>query len=378
MASQLGLRAVTINSSNRDDWASVVAEMQDRKVDVVLISPERLANEEFISTMLPAMGSIGLLVVDEAHCISEWGHDFPPDYRRLARILNALPPTLSVLATTATANNRVVADVAGQLGEGVVILRGPLARNSLSLHVVRLADQAERLAWLAAQLPNLPGSGIVYCLTVPDTFRVACWLNSEGIPALPSNASVQSDAHLIAEQALVANEVKALVATTALGMGFDKPDLGFVVHYQRPGSVAAYYQQVGRAGRAVDHAVAVLLTGREDDDIAEYLIEEAFPPADDLKAVLEAVADCTEASVPLLETRLNMARGQISKALKLLEIDGAVGRERGSYLPDSQRVGTGRRAHGTSHRNSASRTCRDANLHRSRGLPDGVPRAGPR
>jgi ATP-dependent DNA helicase RecQ len=332
MAEKLGLRAVTINSSNRDDWAEVVEEMRLRTVDVVLISPERLANEEFIGTALPAMGSIGLFVVDEAHCISDWGHDFRPDYRRLARILSSLPPTLSVLATTATANDRVVEDVASQLGAPVEILRGPLARDSLSLHVVPLADQAERLAWLASELPNLPGSGIVYCLTVADTFRVAAWLNLQGIVALPYNASVEPDARLRAEQSLLGNTVKALVATTALGMGFDKPDLGFVVHYQRPGSAVAYYQQVGRAGRAVDHAVAVLLTGREDDEIAEYFIAEAFPPVEDLRAVLDAVAACTEASVPLLETRLNVSRGQIQKALKLLEIDAAVGHEHGRFF----------------------------------------------
>jgi len=345
MADRLGIKAVTINSSNTSEWAAVEAELEAGTVDVLLISPERLANEAFIDRILPALGAIGMLVVDEAHCISDWGHDFRPDYRRLARILGALPAAVPVLATTATANDRVVEDVAAQLGEGVEILRGPLARKSLSLHVVALADQAERLAWLAAHVPELPGSGIIYCLTVADTFRVADWLSQRGIEALPYNASVAPESRLVAEQALLRNDIKALVATTALGMGFDKPDLGFVVHYQRPGSAVAYYQQVGRAGRGVEHADAILLTGREDDDIAAYFIDSAFPPAEDQAAVIEVLAGRAETTLPQLEASLNLRRGQMEKALKLLEIDGAVGREGGRYFrttnpwqPDVERM----------------------------------------
>jgi len=277
MAERIGLVAATINSANREDWDAVIASLRTGTTDVLLISPERLANERFNDEVLPAMGSIGLLVVDEAHCISDWGHDFRPDYRRLARILRGLAPTVPVLATTATANDRVVRDVAEQLGEAVTILRGPLARDSLSLQVIRLADQAERLAWLAGTLPDIPGSGIVYCLTVADTYRVSDFLRSRGIDARPYNGDLDPPARLAAEDALLRNEVKALVATTALGMGFDKPDLAFVVHYQRPGSVIAYYQQVGRAGRGIAAAVAILLAGREDDEISEYFIRLCIP-----------------------------------------------------------------------------------------------------
>jgi ATP-dependent DNA helicase RecQ len=345
MAERLGVKAVTINSSNTTEWAAIEASLEANDVDVLLISPERLANEAFIDRILPALGAIGMLVVDEAHCISDWGHDFRPDYRRLARILGALPASVPVLATTATANDRVVQDVAAQLGQGVEILRGPLARESLSLHVIALADQAERLAWLAEHVPELPGSGIIYCLTVADTFRVAGWLSKRGINVVPYNASVAPELRLAAEDALLRNQIKALVATTALGMGFDKPDLGFVVHYQRPGSAVAYYQQVGRAGRGVEHAEAILLTGREDDDIAKYFIDSAFPPAEDQAAVVEVLAARTETTLPQLEASLNLRRGQMEKALKLLEIDGAVGREGGRYFrttnpwqPDVERM----------------------------------------
>lgn len=345
MAERLSLQAATINSANQDDWGGVEKRLRAGGVDVLLISPERLGNEAFITRILPALGSIGLFVVDEAHCISDWGHDFRPDYRRLGPILARLPPSIPVLATTATANDRVVADVAEQLGENVLVQRGSLARDSLNLHVIPLADQAERLAWLAEHLPDLPGSGIVYCLTVADSMRVSAWLQSRGLDVRPYHAGLATEDKIAAERALIGNEVKALVATTALGMGFDKPDLGFVVHYQRPGSAVAYYQQVGRAGRAVAEAEAILLTGREDDEIAEYFIDSAFPSETHQRAVMTALEARSEITIPQLEQVVNVRRTEIEKVLQLAEIDGAVGRERGRYyrtptswVPDVERA----------------------------------------
>ena len=333
MAARLGLRAVTIHSGNKEEWSEVEAALAADSVDVLLISPERLANEDFTTRVLPSIqGSIGLFVVDEAHCISDWGHDFRPDYRRIGRILASLAPTVPVLATTATANDRVVADVAEQLGGDVAIVRGPLTRESLRLDSIVLGDQAERLAWLAEQLPNLPGSGIVYCLTVADTTRVAGWLRSRGIDARPYNAALPQPEREALEDALIAGEMKALVATVALGMGFDKPDLGFVVHYQRPGSAIAYYQQVGRAGRAVETAHGVLLSGREDDEIADYFIRTAFPPTARMHDVLAVLDDVDSASWSTIERGVNMPRGQITQALKLLELDGAVARQGSRYV----------------------------------------------
>jgi ATP-dependent DNA helicase RecQ len=346
MAGRLGLRALTINSANTEQWDEVRAALESGECDVLLISPERLGNEAFLRDTLPGLrAGIGLLVVDEAHCISDWGHDFRPDYRRIQRILALLPRSVPVLGTTATANDRVVADASEQLGEGVQVFRGPLARDSLRLQVIALADQAERLAWLAEHLPRMPGSGIVYCLTVADTRRVAGWLRRNGINAFPYNADMLAEERCRLEEMLLRNECKALVATVALGMGFDKPDLGFVVHYQRPGSPIAYYQQVGRAGRAVELALGILLTGREDDDIQEYFISTAFPPTIHMHEVLRELEGSSGMTVAALETRVNLARGQLEKALKLLEIDGAVGHERGHYFrtplpwaPDLERI----------------------------------------
>ncbi len=242
MAERAGVRAATINSANREEWDEIERRVRTGDVDILLISPERLNNARFRQDVLPDLvKTVGLLVVDEAHCISDWGHDFRPDYRRIAQILRTLGERVPVLGTTATANARVIADVAEQLGHDTLTLRGPLDRASLVLSVVALPSAAERLAWLATQLPQLRGSGIVYCLTVPETRRVAAWLRSCGIDAHAYSGRDDPADRLIVEEVLAANACKAVVATSALGMGYDKPDLAFVVHYQAPDSPVAYY-----------------------------------------------------------------------------------------------------------------------------------------
>jgi len=290
IASRIGIRAVSINSSNEEEWQEVEVLLQKGECDVLLVSPERLSNQRFLTGVLPSIkGGIGMFVVDEAHCISDWGHDFRPDYRRIVKIVKNLPPNVPILATTATANSRVIGDIDEQIGPNLTILRGRLARESLKLQRIKLEDQAERLAWLAENLPIIDGSGIIYCLTIADCRRVSRWLHERGINVLEYHGKLEDGLRLEYEQRLLANEVKALAATIALGMGFDKPDLGFVIHYQRPGSLVVYYQQIGRAGRAVDNAYAVLLNGREDDEIQDYFINNAFPTAYEMEQVLNIV-----------------------------------------------------------------------------------------
>lgn len=346
MAQRIGIRALTLHSDNRTEWETIESDLRAGNCDVLLISPERLANERFRTEILPAFsGRIGLFVVDEAHCISDWGHDFRPDYRRIVRIVKNLPPSVPVLATTATANDRVVQDIRQQLGDTLMIQRGPLARASLRLANIHLPDQPSRLAWLATYLAKLTGSGIIYCLTVADTLRVARWLKEHGIRAESYSADCDGDERVRLEQALVNNELKALVATVALGMGFDKPDLGFVIHYQKPGSVVAYYQQVGRAGRAVDKAYGLLLCGAEDDAIHDYFIDNAFPKPEIMEQVVKALTGHESLSIGELLGHVNISRGMAEKTLKLLEIDGAVGRSDSRWFrtanpwkPDRQRI----------------------------------------
>jgi ATP-dependent DNA helicase RecQ len=325
-AEGLVLNAANIDSTNPEDRGDIEQALAEDEIDLLMISPERLSEQRFRTRTIGLIESgIGLFVVDEAHCISDWGHDFRPDYQRIKRLVDQLPAGVPVLATTATANDRVQADVAGQLGPGLEIIRGPLSRESLCLQVVDLTHQAERLAWLADYLAQAGGSGIVYTLTIRDAELVSGWLASRGIDAPAYHSKLaDKDRRRYLEDALGDNELKALVATVALGMGFDKPDLGFVIHYQRPSSVVAYYQQVGRAGRALDRAEAVLLTGQEDDAIGDYFINNAFPPEDELAAVLEAVEGLDEVTVNQLLEVVNLTKNSIERALKFLAIEGVV------------------------------------------------------
>ena len=321
-AERMGVRAATINSDNRDDWTAVEGKLVKGEIDILLISPERLANERFRMQVLTSIAEqISMLVIDEAHCISDWGHDFRPHYRLLERIVKTLPPNLRLLATTATANNRVMDDLAAVLGPKLDISRGDLNRTSLSLQTIRLPSQAERLAWLAEQLATLQGHGIIYTLTVRDANQVAQWLKTQGFN-VEAYTGETGDRREQLEQALLNNQVKVLVATTALGMGYDKPDLAFVIHYQMPGSVVAYYQQVGRAGRALDSAYGVLLSGQEESDITDWFIRSAFPTRQEVADVLGALEDAPNGlSVPELLSRVNLSKGRIDKTIALLSLE---------------------------------------------------------
>ena len=327
-AERIGVKAVSINSTNTGQWSELRRLLRRNEADALLISPERLSNDEFVEqTLLPIAETIGLLVIDEAHCISDWGHDFRPDYRRLVNLLQRVPENLPILATTATANNRVIEDVREQLGN-FAVQRGALMRETLALQTMRMPSSAERLAWLADHVGELPGTGIVYTLTRRDAEQVADWLVENGIPARAYYSNVAAEGfentsayreHL--EDLLLDNNLKVLVATVALGMGYDKPDLGFVVHYQAPGSIVAYYQQVGRAGRAIDHAIGVLMTGGEDDDIHEYFRTNAFPDERWVQQILDVLEAGDGLTLREIETGLNLRYSQIDKALKYLSVE---------------------------------------------------------
>ena len=334
-AARAGVQAVTVNSANTDGWEATYAAIDAGEVDVLLVSPERLNNPDFRDRVLPRLtASAGLLVVDEAHCVSDWGHDFRPDYRRLRALIAELPPGIPVLATTATANDRVVRDVTEQLGLASgqpLVLRGSLDRESLRLSVVRLPTPAQRLGWLAAHLAELPGAGIVYTLTVAAAEEVAEFLRERGFPVASYTGKTDPEQRLAAEADLLANRVKALVATSALGMGFDKPDLGFVVHLGAPSSPVAYYQQIGRAGRAVQRAEVVLLPGAEDRDIWAYFASLAFPPEPLVRRTLEVLSD-RPLSTAAIETRVDLSRTRLEMLLKVLDSDGAVHRVKGGWV----------------------------------------------
>jgi len=339
-AARAGIRAVEISSANMTEWDDIAARLAADDVDVLLVSPERLTNPRFREEQLPGLvARCGLVVVDEAHCVSDWGHDFRPDYRRIRDLLGTLPGGTPVLATTATANERVVADVAEQLGTGgvgVTTVRGPLSRDSLRLGVLRLPSDRARLAWLSAHLGDLPGSGIVYTLTVAAAEETANLLRDAGHEVRAYTGRLDDADRKDAEEALRNNEVKALVATSALGMGFDKPDLGFVVHLGAPSSPVSYYQQVGRAGRAVEHADVLLLPGPEDLAIWQWFATSSMPREDHAAAVLTAMADGKAWSVARLETVADVRRSRLELLLKVLAVDGAVERVQGGWRSTGQ------------------------------------------
>lgn len=334
-AERAGVRAAAINSATADEWEEIERRLDADDVDVLLVSPERLNNPRFRETRLPQLlARMGLLVIDEAHCISDWGHDFRPDYRRIAALLAGLDRSIPVLATTATANARVVGDVVDQLGEDVLTLRGSLARESLRLGCLRLPSARDRLAWLAAHLGDLPGSGIVYALTVSAAEDAAQLLREAGHAVASYTGRTDPEERERLEAALKADEVKALVATSALGMGFDKPDLGFVLHLGAPSSPVAYYQQVGRAGRGTAHADVLLLPGPEDEAIWRYFATASMPDPERAAAVIEALeaAGGDPLSTPAIEARVDIKRTPLELLLKVLDVDGAVRRVTGGWI----------------------------------------------
>ncbi|QXB19274.1 ATP-dependent DNA helicase, RecQ-like [Corynebacterium coyleae] len=329
-AARAGIRAATINSANMTEWDEIQAHLND--YDLLLISPERLNAPDFREQVLPQLArSAGMLVVDEAHCISDWGHDFRPDYRRIAVLIDDLPEATPVLATTATANDRVVADVVAQLGENTGVLRGGLDRESLALNVVQLPDPTQRAAWIAQYLAYVNGSGIIYCLTVAAAHDLAEALENAGWNVAAYTGRTEAEERERLERALIDNELKALVATSALGMGFDKPDLGFVVHLGAPSSPVSYYQQIGRAGRATDHAEVVLLPGPEDERVWDYFASVSMPEEHVVRQLLGALSE-EPFSTPRLENFVDLSRTRIDQALKVLDVDGAVRRVKGGWV----------------------------------------------
>lgn len=321
-AERMGVRAETLNSQNSDEWPRVIERIENGEIDILLFHPKQLVSARFNNQiLLPIADQISLMVIDEAHCVSDWGHDFVPEYRVIQRTAKSLPKNMRLLATTATANDRVMTDLVSVLGPDLEVMRGDLNRPSLSLQTITLSSQEERLAWLAEHLSTLQGHGIIYTLTVTDAHLVTDWLKARGFN-VEAYTGQSGDSREDLENALLNNQVKALIATTALGMGFDKPDLSFVIHYQMPGSVVAYYQQVGRAGRALDAAYGILLSGKEETRITDWFIRNAFPTRQEVDDVLEAIEDEDSGlSVPELLGRLNLTKGRVEKAVLLLSLE---------------------------------------------------------
>ena len=330
-AERMGLRCEALNSQTKDRREEVLSGIIDGETDLVLVTPETLFTND-VQAALPRM-RIGLFVIDEAHCISDWGHDFRLEYSRLKEVLRVLPSNVPVLATTATANDRVVDDLKVQLGDQVFVSRGPLTRESLYIQVIRLQKKAERYAWILENINRMPGCGIIYCLTQRDCDYLADFLQKNGISALSyySRDGEEEVKNREAEEALKRNQIKALVATIKLGMGYDKEDISFVIHFQMPANIVSYYQQIGRAGRNIDRAYVILMTGQEDEDILRYFIETAFPTKEETEKIIACITEHEGMSQRDLEARLNLKRNRIENALRFMQNDGFIYKEKSKY-----------------------------------------------
>lgn len=332
-ARKMGLRCEALNSSSHDRKEEILDNLLNDKLDLVLVTPETLFKEDVQKVI--AKINIGLFVIDEAHCISDWGHDFRLEYSKLNRIINHLPSNVPLLATTATANSRVIDDLKEQLGENVFVSSGPLSRDSLSIQVINLPNKAMRYAWILNHINEIPGSGIIYCLTQRDCDYLADFLTENGIKVLSYHSRLNEEDTIRAETALHNNEIKAIIATVKLGMGYDKDDIAFVIHFQTPSNIVSYYQQIGRAGRKLDRAYAILMHGEEDDDIHNYFIKTAFPTEDEIKQILAALEESALSKLQLLE-KLNIRKNRIEKALTFLENDGCIFKDESKYYLTSK------------------------------------------
>lgn len=338
-AKKIGIRPLTLNSENTEEWDDIEDALRKGKCEILLVSPERIANKEFITRVIPSIqAGINMIVIDEAHCISDWGHDFRPDYNRIVDVIKMLPSNVPVIATTATANNRVVDDIKAQLGDDIQLIKGPLMRESLAIQVIKLPKQSERMAWLVENINKIQGSGIIYCSTIKDCNIISEWLNIYEIKALPYHSSLSTNKEENRklreerEKLLINNEVKVLVSTVALGMGFDKGDISFVIHYQTPGNIIRYYQEIGRAGRKLNNAYAILLVGEEDKTISEYFIKSAFPKKEQLELVLRNIEDSDGLSIDDLKKKINMTYGNIKKCLALLDLKKVIYKSETKYI----------------------------------------------
>ncbi len=331
-ANRLGMNVKTLNSENTEEWDSIIEEINNNNVDALIISPERLANDDFKEMLTANLTvNVGLFVVDEAHCISDWGHDFRPDYRRIVDIVKLLPPNIPIVATTATANNRVVNDIKAQLGNDIIISRGGLVRESLAIQVIKLASKEERLAWLTSNMDKISGTGIIYCLTVNDCKLVEKWLKEKDYICESYYAAVAKEKKEEIIEKFMNNHIKVLVATVAFGMGFDKKDISFVIHFQKPANIVSYYQQIGRAGRAIDRAYAILFCGSEDDEINNYFIDSAFPTEKTMSEVINLVMQNPGLRKTDFERNINMKPTRIEKCLKYLLVNGDIYKDGPKY-----------------------------------------------
>jgi len=288
--SKLGIPAAYINHTlTPEEKEDVLTKAQAGYYKIIYIAPERM--EDIRSMNVIQRLNPSMVVVDEAHCISVWGHDFRPNYRRIVNLIEFLPADRPVLACTATATEQVQSDIEKQIGKGITVQRGGLLRPNFHLNVIHAQSQEAKLIHIAGLVKKLPGSGIIYCGTKVETETYANWLRYKGIDAVYYNAGLDNDSRVMIEHALMENKHKCIVATNALGMGLDKPDVRFIIHTQIPQSPLHYYQEIGRAGRDGETTYIILYYNPEDEELPKAFIKGGRPSAYDYNKVIDALKE---------------------------------------------------------------------------------------
>lgn len=331
-AEKMGLKCDVLNSAVKDRRDDILSSLENNELDLILVTPETLFAEDVQKRLRNI--KIGLFVIDEAHCISDWGHDFRLEYGNLRKLVQQLPANVPILATTATANDRVIADLQNQLGDKVYVSRGPLTRDSLYIQVLNKPDKIERYAWILENVPKLEGSGIIYCLTQRDCDYLAEFLKKNKISAAAYYSRDGEDGEKLnheIEEKFRTNRLKVIVATIKLGMGYDKGDIAFVIHYQMPSNIVSYYQQIGRAGRNINKAYIFLMYGKEDEEILNYFINTAFPTEQETKRLIDYIGDHDGIKIGQIVSAMNIRKSRIDKALAFLINDGFIRKDKGTY-----------------------------------------------
>ncbi|MDZ4712944.1 MAG: RecQ family ATP-dependent DNA helicase [bacterium] len=285
---ELGINARCINSEQTHEVnTQIINEAKKGKIKILYIAPERQENSEWIEGTQQM--NLSMVVVDEAHCISVWGHDFRPAFKRIINLVKLLPKDLPVLATTATATKRVEQDIARQIGNNIMTIRGNLMRDNFRLFVVKVTSEDEKLIWLGKNMNRLPGSGILYTGTRVDTEIYSRWFEHSNISSTAYNAGLDVESRIAIESGLMTNKWKCVISTNALGMGIDKPDIRFIIHTQIPQSPIHYYQEIGRAGRDGQPSYIILFYNPADRKLPEAFIEGGRPSIDKYDRVIQAV-----------------------------------------------------------------------------------------
>lgn len=340
----LGISAkCIIHEQGNEVNSQIINEAKQGKVKILYISPERMENSEWIEATRQM--NLSMVVVDEAHCISVWGHDFRPAFKRIINLVKLLPKGLPVLATTATATKRVELDVAQQIGNNIMTIRGNLMRDNFKLFVVKVTSEDEKLIWLGKNLNNLPGSGILYTGTRVDTEIYSKWFENIKISSTAYNAGLDADSRIAIENGLMANKWKCIISTNALGMGIDKPDIRFIIHTQIPQSPIHYYQEIGRAGRDGQPSYVILFYNPEDRKLPEAFIEGGRPSINKYEKVITVVKSELLGERDLMK-RTNLKQNQI-RVIKADLIEQGIIREvmigkskKYEFVPNSQPLNT--------------------------------------